>query len=250
LAVHLWPNIGMNSGLALTRQQVRRVDQLAVEQLGIAGVVLMENAGRNAAQRVLELLRQRRVARSSARVAVVCGGGNNGGDGYVVARHLHNAGVTVTLCPARDPAALTGDAMTNCLIATRMGLPMQMARDASELADASGNWDVTHVIVDALLGTGFTGTLRPPMAAVIDRINAAGRWEASVVAMDLPSGLDCDTGQPADPTIRADLTVTFVGPKVGFDRPSAREHLGQVVVADIGVPEALIEQARRETPAG
>lgn len=239
----------MNSNLVLTRQQVRRVDQLAVEQLGFASIVLMENAGRNVAEQVLELLRQRRVTRSSARVAVVCGGGNNGGDGYVVARHVHNAGVAVTICLVKDPAALTGDAMTNHLIAARMGLPMQMARDASELANASGNWDVTHVIVDALLGTGFAGTLRPPMAAVIDRINAAGRWEASVVAVDLPSGLDCDTGQPSDPTIRADLTVTFVAPKVGFDRPRAREHLGRVVVADIGTPAALIEQARRETPA-
>ena len=232
--------------VSLTRQQVRRVDRLAIEQIGIPGMVLMENAGRNAARSVLGLIDERKISPARPRVAVVCGGGNNGGDGYVVARHLHNAGVVIVLHPAKDPGTLTGDALRNYTAASKMGIEMRLARDEEELAAASADWDRAQVIVDALLGTGFSGAVRPPIDAVINRINEARSWGASIVSLDLPSGLDCDTGRPAKPTVRADLTVTFVARKVGFDRHGAAEFLGRVVVADIGAPTALIHQVAAE----
>lgn len=217
-----------------------------MEKIGIPGMVLMENAGRNAAQAVLALLDERKIDRGRARVAVVCGGGNNGGDGYVVARHLYNAGVWVVLHPVKDPRALAGDAQLNCTVAAKMGVEIRLARDKEELAAASADWDRAHVIVDALLGTGFVGVLRSPVDAVINRINKARTWGSSVVSLDLPSGLDCDTGRPARPTIRADLTVTFVARKVGFGRSGAAEFLGRVLVADIGAPPALIDRVVAE----
>ena len=221
----------------LTRNQVRRVDQLAIQQLGIPGLVLMENAGRQAATAVLELLGNPQ----QARVAVVCGGGNNGGDGYVVARHLHNKGVSVSLHPAKNPTLLTGDTLVNARIAQNMKLPFARIDDEEQRVAALANLNASDVIVDALLGTGFCGPVRPHTARIIEACNAAGRQGASVVALDVPSGLDCDSGQASDPTITADLTVTFVAPKVGFTQPQAIAHLGKIIVADIGAPPSLID---------
>ena len=228
--------------LSLTRNQVRRVDQLAIQQLGIPSLVLMENAGRQAAMAVLELLD----IQERTKVAVVCGSGNNGGDGYVVARHLHNAGSSVSLYPAKDPRQLSGDAMINASIVQNMKLPVVAAYHEEELASVEAGLNAADVIVDALLGTGFSGPVRPHTARIIDACNTAGRRQASIVALDVPSGLDCDLGQPGRPTIIADVTVTFVAPKVGFSQPAATSHLGKVVVADIGTPPSLIDQVRGE----
>ncbi len=233
---------------SLTRQQVRRVDQTAIDSLGIPGIVLMENAGRNAAEASARLLHEKsgKVARG-AYVAVICGGGNNGGDGYVVARHLHNRGAHVAVFAAKDPADLAGDALTNARIIQRMAVPIRLIDDPGTLGDAADHWRKADLIVDALLGTGFTGELRPATAKVITACNQSAAAGAAVVALDLPSGLDCDTGLPAHPTICADLTVTFAAPKIGFDHPAAHEHLGRVVVAEIGVPPELLEQVVTST---
>ena len=231
----------------LTRDQVRQVDRLAIDELGIPGVVLMENAGRNAADAVIEMLRSRRESDDPAgsRVAVVCGSGNNGGDGYVVARHLHNAGVQVTAHPAKDPQQLTGDAEVNFKIVQRMGLSIVPVADPASLAQAQTAWQGADVIVDALMGTGgtgFAGQVRPEMVRIIEACNAARSTGTAIVAIDVPSGLDCDTGLPARPTIIADLTVTFVAMKCGFGRPEAQKYTGRVIVADIGAPSVLIDR--------
>ncbi len=225
----------------LSRDQVRQVDRLAIEKLGISGLVLMENAGRQAADVVLELLRDiRRLPPSQARVAVLVGGGNNGGDGYVIARHLHNHGVTVALFAASDPVTLKGDAAVNHGICMKMSLSVRSIISHRHLAAESPAWANAHLIVDALLGTGFVGKVRPHMASVIQRCNAlAGPL---VVAVDVPSGLDCDTGQPSNATIRAHCTVTFVAQKQGFVAPGASDYTGRVIVADIGAPPTLVER--------
>lgn len=234
----------MSAMKALTRAQSRRVDELAVDALAMDGLVLMENAGRNAAAAAVALLARRRgLEPGDARVAVMCGGGNNGGDGYVVARHLCNAGASVRVYTAVDPGCLRGPALANCRVAQAMGLAPVPARDDRGLAAASRAWAHAHLIVDGLLGTGFAGEVRPHMAALITACNAARTAGALVVALDVPSGLDCDTGRPAEPTVTADLTVTFVAPKVGFDRPEAAGVLGEVQVADIGAPPWLAERA-------
>lgn len=212
--------------MRLTRDQVREVDRLAIEELGIPGIVLMENAARNAAAEALTMMP------AGGRATILCGGGNNGGDGYAMARLLHNAGRQVTIFAARDPASLTGDAAINAAIARQMGL---IFTDTPDLHDAD-------ILIDALLGTGFGGEVRQPLAGLIEAINAAGR---PVLAVDVPSGLDCDTGKPAAATVRADVTVTFVAEKVGFAAPTAGPYLGRVVVADIGAPASLIDRVLR-----
>lgn len=214
---------------SLTRAEVREVDRRAIEEFGVPGIVLMENAGRNAAM----LLHERAPA---ARLAIVCGKGNNAGDGFVIARHLANLGHDVRLLLACDPSEYRGDAAVNWRVVETMRLPVTVLATASreewERALAGADW-----IVDALLGTGATGAPRAAIATAIEAVNAvAARDHSGVFAVDLPSGLDCDTGEAPGACIRANLTATFVAPKVGFGRPEAARWLGEVHVLDIGAP--------------
>jgi NAD(P)H-hydrate epimerase len=222
---------------ALTRDEVRDVDRRAIEHYGLPGVVLMENAGRNAAQVLHGLVR---ASGPSGPISVACGRGNNGGDGFVIARHLENLGHDVRLLLACDPADYRGDAAINCRVAERSGSPIEVLADADR-----HRWerrlDGTAWIVDALLGTGVTGAARGAVATAIEAINhVRDRGAARVLAVDLPSGLDCDTGLPLGACVRADVTVTFVAAKSGFERPGAGQFTGAVHVADIGVPRALL----------
>lgn len=229
--------------LTLSRDDIRRIDKLAVEKLGIPGVVLMENAGRSAADIVLGILRDEQpVAAGKNSVAVLCGGGNNGGDGYVIARQLHIAGVGVRIYTAADRANLSGDAAINSAIASRMGLPSRDVLTLAQLDAASPELESADIFVDALLGTGFRGNVRSDLAAVIQLCNrlapAGGRRK--VVAVDVPSGLDCDSGLASNATIRADVTVTFVAMKRGFLNAAAEKYTGRVIVVGIGAPVELL----------
>ena len=217
---------------SLTRDEVRAFDRHAIEVLGLPGAVLMENAGRSAADEALRLLADR--GARPGRVCVLCGAGNNGGDGYVIARHLAIAGVDVALWSTLPGARLQGDAALNRRVAEALGLPIEPLEDADDLARAVRRWQGADLLVDALLGTGFRGTLRAPLDAVLAAANAAE--VGARLAVDLPSGLDCDTGAGSPATFRADVTVTFVARKRGFDRPSCAEWTGRVVVAGIGAP--------------
>ncbi len=233
----------MIDGLVLTRDQARSLDRLATEKYLIPSLLLMENAGINATAAILDLIENDcQVEPELSRVVVLCGGGNNGGDGYVIARHLHNWGAIVTVVATTDPADLTGDAQVNHQICTAMGVMILPALNGSQLDDVAGDWADAHVIVDAMLGTGFSGkaVVRPGVSEVIHRVNAMR--DPFVVAIDVPSGLDCDTGVPSNATIQADMTITFVGSKRGFDHEEADPFLGRLVVADIGVPPEAIEQ--------
>ncbi|GJQ26240.1 MAG: NAD(P)H-hydrate epimerase [Phycisphaerae bacterium] len=232
----------MNQELLLSREQVRRVDQRAIEAYGVPGIVLMENAGRGAA----EIIRQ--TCPSAHGAIIACGPGNNGGDGFVIARHLANAGWMVELLLACPADRLTGDAQVNFRITQRMNLPGTVISRASDADAARQRFTPTGVIVDALLGTGASGPPREPIASLIRAINSLRTADATqpphtVFAVDIPSGLDCDTGDAADPTVRADHTITFVAQKIGFRNPAARDWLGQVHVVDIGAPRAAIQDA-------
>ena len=229
----------------LTREQARRVDRLAEDELGVPGIVLMENAGRNAADAIADdLSANRGLAIVQACVHIYCGGGNNGGDGYVVARHLHNRGAAVHLFAHKPVDQLEGDAGTNAHICRRMGLPIHATNEADRKIESDGT-PRPSVVVDALLGTGFQGQLRPDLLNVIRTINAMRSEDnpPRIVALDIPSGLDCDTGEPAQAVVHADLTVTFVAPKQGFASPVAQQYLGEVRVADIGTPPGLTDRA-------
>lgn len=227
--VSSWP-----APLVLTREQVRRIDKLAMEEYGLHGIVLMENAGRNAAQ-IIDA-----EYGPDGRAFVVCGTGNNGGDGFVIARHLHNRGWAVRVLLAGDEARLSADCAANYRVARAMGLSLTVAADAATQAAALATIAADEVIVDALLGTGFAGEVRSPLAELIAGLGRMQR--RGLVAVDVPSGLDCETGAPAAATVRADLTITFVAVKRGFLQEVARPYVGQLVTADIGVPHELVEQ--------
>jgi NAD(P)H-hydrate epimerase len=223
----------------LNRQQVRRLDRRAIDEFGMSGLVLMENAGRGVAD-VLQ-----RTAPSGP-IVLCCGKGNNGGDGFVIARHLDLRGVAVRVLAFFQPQELTGDAAVNFRILQRCDVPIDVfdgpvapERLPATLADAA--W-----LVDALLGTGATGDPRPPLDVVIAAMNAAG---PPILAVDLPSGLDCDTGAAGRPTIRATRTCTFVAMKPGFLAPGAEQFTGSVQVLDIGAPRRLVEAMLSESPS-
>lgn len=215
----------------LTREQVRAIDRRAIDEFGIPGVVLMENAGRGATEVLLRL-------GVRGTVTVCAGKGNNGGDGFVIARHLDLHGQPVRVLLFARPEDLTGDAAVNYQIIARSGLPIAVFPDAT-FDDRSLQADLGRSawLVDALFGTGLTGAVRAPFDRVITAMNATG---VPVLAVDIPSGLDCDTGLPLGPCIRATHTVTFVAQKQGFANPAAKEWLGEVHVAHIGAPRALL----------
>jgi NAD(P)H-hydrate epimerase len=225
--------------------QIRDLDRRAIEEYGIPGVILMENAGRGAAEVAAEMLGDP----ADRRVVIFCGKGNNGGDGFVVGRHLHNRGARVEFvlaCPPEEINPWT-DAGINLQIAQKMGLHLHVAAPAPGVVDwgaedgrfeAAGLEQAADLIVDALLGTGLTGDAREPYLSLIRLINAADK---PVLAIDIPSGLDCDAGRVLRAAVRATRTATFVLPKVGFARAEGPAHVGQVIVVDIGIPKELVE---------
>jgi NAD(P)H-hydrate epimerase len=232
----------------LSRAEAREFDRRAIEEFAMPGVLLMENAGRGAAELLMRLNPERKP------VVILCGPGNNGGDGFVIARHLDAAGWPVT-CLAITDRPPTGDAGVNFQIATRANLLFLqfppgdgLVRDpvgtrALELAfsDGPATW-----VVDALFGTGLARPLAEPYASIIQEIEES---KCPVLALDIPSGLDADTGEPLGPTVRATHTATFVAPKRGFLNPRSKHWTGAIHVIDIGAPRALVDQYRRSAGA-
>ncbi|MCE5327164.1 MAG: NAD(P)H-hydrate epimerase [Planctomycetaceae bacterium] len=213
---------------ALSRQDVRAVDRWAIDELGIPGVILMENAGRQVADAACRLLG----SPGARRVAVMAGAGNNGGDGYVAARHLALRGAIVATFIISPIDRIEGDALIN-LKAIRALDHEIYAVTADAVAGLGKRLAEYDLVIDAVGGTGINGPLRGAAARAVEQINAAGR---PVVAVDIPTGLDCDSGLPNDPTVKATVTVTFVARKIGFEAPGAADYTGEVIVADIGVP--------------
>ncbi len=220
---------------------IRELDRRAIEEFGVPGIVLMENAGRGCAEFIANLKPQ-------GKVVICCGKGNNGGDGFVIARHLDRLGLQVEVLLFADPADLRGDALTNYEIVRRSQISLTICGDQAKpepawLALVIAKLQASGLLVDALLGTGTTGEPRFPLNLVIDTINAANK---PTIAIDLASGLDAATGIPAAATVRAAHTLTFVAQKTGFASAAARECLGVVHIIDIGAPRVLVEAIVRE----
>ncbi|WP_298862261.1 NAD(P)H-hydrate epimerase [uncultured Gimesia sp.] len=214
----------------LSRKEVRSVDQRTIKEFGLPGIALMENAGRC----VFELLM---ALNTTGPVKICAGKGNNGGDGFVIARHLDNAGIPVQIYLLTNPDQLRGDAAINFQVAARMGIPIHCDPDLSQPDEFRDFLKEADWIVDALLGTGVQGKIRPPFSMAIQLINdAAGKK----LAIDLPSGLDCDTGLPLGNCIIARETATFVAEKRGFSLPESRKYTGTVHVLDIGAPRQIV----------
>jgi NAD(P)H-hydrate epimerase len=217
--------------LLMSRDEVRAFDAWAINELGVPGIVLMENAGRGCAQFIIETLSKVK----KPKVCIFCGTGNNGGDGFVIARHLLNAGFAVTVVVCGNIAKIRNDARVNLDILTGLGLKIErLNMEGTEIIDdrVTKLANEANMIIDAIFGTGLTGTLRNEYKQLIESINELG---CPILSVDIPSGLDCDTGIPLSASIKANCTVTFVAVKKGFVFENARAYTGDIFIASIGV---------------
>jgi NAD(P)H-hydrate epimerase len=219
-----------------SRAQVREFDRLASERLGVPGLVLMENAGRGAAEVIARELGLAPPGAGAPRVIVVCGAGNNGGDGYVVARRLALLGARVEVWSAVEPGRLRDDAAVNQRACQQSLGPLKLLTKG-ELARFGEALSTAEAVVDALFGTGLERPIEGLMRQIVEHLNAA---PARRFALDLPSGLDADTGSVHGVAVRAHVTITFAAHKLGLLTPSGAEHAGRVELADIGVDERAL----------
>ena len=217
---------------AVTAEQMREVDRLMVEDYGIQLIQMMENAGRNLAE-----LSRRLLAGSlgGTRIAVLCGAGNNGGGGMVAARHLSNRGAEILLRTSHHSRSASSLPEVQAQILSRMGIQEHEQID----------FESCDLIVDAMIGYGLQGDPRGEIAEWIQQVN---RSSCKVLALDTPSGLDPTTGQPGTPCIHATATMTLALPKTGLLAPGARAHIGDLYLADIGVPPQLFAVLGIEIP--
>lgn len=225
----------MNAMRVLSARQMREADRRAIEDIGIPSIVLMENAGRQ----VVAALQSAFDSLASMRVTVLCGRGNNGGDGFVTARALVSADVDTAVALIGESSGLKGDARTNFDALKAIGV------DVVEIADA-GAWELhgselldANLIVDALVGTGLNAPLTGLYQTVVDDINAAA---APVASIDLPSGLSADSPEAPGPVVDATLTVTLAAPKISLVLPPGEALAGTLAIADIGIPPEVIAE--------
>ena len=195
----------------------------------------MENAGRNVAEEVLKML----PGTDSAKVAIFCGKGNNGGDGFVIARHLYNKGVDVSVYLTTEVSHVLsdGDASMNLKILLNMNFEIKELKE-EHIGEIGKELYEYNVIVDAIFGTGLRGEVREPVRTLIAKINDA---DMPVVSVDIPSGLSCDDGVVLGAAVKATKTVTFVAAKTGFFQECGQDYIGELIVSDISVPKELIE---------
>jgi NAD(P)H-hydrate epimerase len=216
----------------LTRDEVRSIDQIAADEYGLSTLVLMENAGRGAAQII------RDVAKPRSRIVIFCGAGNNGGDGGVAARFLDSWGFRVTVIWFAPPEKIAIDARVQHDILKCAELDQHTCHNDIDMRWLRQALRGSDWIVDGILGTGLTQAVREPVRSVIEIMNQAG---TPILALDLPSGLDADSGHPLGIAVKATITATFVAPKTGFSQPDAAQYTGRVEVVEIGVPRKILQ---------
>lgn len=210
----------------LTFAEVRQVDRDAIQQLGIPGLLLMENAARGACEVIHRM-------GSFHRIVIVAGPGNNGGDGLAIARLLAANALASEVLLVRADKSLSADAASNLAFLNAAGMPVIDA-GPNDVAQTLCKLTPQDLVIDALLGTGIRGIVAAPFDAAIQAMN---RSSAKVLAIDLPSGMNGDTGQPCGVCVQADETVTFVAEKVGFRSEAAKPFIGRVTVCHIGLPQ-------------
>ncbi len=221
----------------LTREQMRAYDACAIEQCAVPGLLLMENAGRGAADLIAE-------RGSYGPVIVVCGTGNNGGDGFVVARHLLARGIYAEAILLGEPEKVAGDAGVNLAAFLGVGGRVAVIEEGGDLDELSQALETATVVVDALFGTGLSRPVRGDHAAAIEAINAA---ECPCVALDIPSGIDANTGAVLGVAVRADATVTFGQLKSGLVQGGGVVHSGTITVVGLGFPDGgVLEEVGSE----
>lgn len=218
----------------VTAEEMRQADSSAINEYGIPGIVLMENAGQAVVRQAEKMLG----SLAGKKAAIFCGGGNNGGDGLVVARHLFNKGCEVRLYFLTDPEVFRGDALTNYDIITNMGIEGFLLSEGNRLNVARMALWSSDIAIDAIFGTGLHDNVHDTALNVINMLNESN---TPVIAVDIPSGLSSVTGQPLGGAVEADATVTFGYCKLGMTLPAARPYVGELVVADISLPAQIEE---------
>ncbi len=221
----------------VTTAEIKAIDQRAIAEYGIPGIVLMENAGNEVTRQIESIIGDL----YNKKISIFAGKGNNGGDGYVVARHLYNRGAKVKVFLVGSKGAVAGDALINLQIITQMGI------EVIEIVN-DGDWDkvkiaimFTDCLVDALLGNGFSGPLSGRMVEIVDSINKTNKV---VIAIDVPTGVDGDTGQVRGIAVKAHHTIAFSLPKQGLLLYPGASYAGDVSVADIGIPRTLLDDGK------
>ncbi len=216
----------------VTASESRQFDQLA-EKAGLPSLVLMENA----ALRIAEVLQQHFELDPPKRIVIVCGKGNNGGDGMALARHLSNIGFQVQVFLLAEPSELKGDAATNYKVAVNIGIPIQPIVSSEQLPQLIEPLQSADLVVDALLGTGITGEVRGLYAEVIPLIT---HHASRILSVDIPSGINSDTGEICGVAVRADATVTLGAVKLGLMLFPGADYAGDLFVGSLGIPDSLL----------
>ncbi|MGD2245543.1 MAG: NAD(P)H-hydrate dehydratase [Candidatus Aminicenantes bacterium] len=218
----------------LSSKQMKEIDRRAIQELGIPGPTLMENAGLQIYRKILEKFPNP----SKEKIVIIAGKGNNGGDGFVVARHLLKQGADPEVLLLALKKEVKGDAAGNLKVAERIGIKIHEIRSLKDLNLRKGKIFLASLLVDAIFGTGLT---KPAEGLYVKAIEMINKSKAFKVAVDIPSGLSSDTFQIIGPCVKADLTVTLAAPKISHVFPPAEECIGELVVADIGIPSSLFK---------
>ncbi len=224
----------------LTAEEMREVDRQASKTYGIPSIILMENAG----LRMVECIRKKYNELHALNVLILAGRGNNGGDGLVVARHLLNAGARVEIFLLGECGQLTADALLNYEILQKMGKTINPLVQEQDLDKFMLSLLSADLIIDAIYGIGFRGKLGEFESRIVKWVNAS---RARVIAADIPSGVEADTGNVHGEAVHADETVTFALPKLGLVLEPGNKYAGELTIADISIPQALLNDARWKT---
>ena len=225
---------------AAGQKEMQQMDQYTMEKLGLPGVVLMENAGAKVVEEIFAC-----APCKYPKVAVLAGGGNNGGDGFVIARRLFDVGLEPSLCLLVNPERLKGDAKVHFDVYVNRGFPVFYFFE-NTIEVFRNELDQADVIVDAILGTGVNGPVRAPVDQVISMVNEYNR--KIVISVDIPSGVSSDTGKAEGPAIKADKTITFVFPKKGFFLQDGPRYVGDWKAVDISVPPVIADELGLDLP--
>ena len=221
----------------VTSDEMKEIDRATMENYGVPPAVLMENAGANVTQAVLNEYGPVFLKKT----CIFCGGGNNGGDGFVIARHLKSEGAFVKVFFTGDKDALTKESKTNYEICGKYGVEILELKSSADLEKAGYDIMGCDLIIDALIGTGLKKNVEGFLVQLIVYLNNMGKYTVSV---DIPSGVDPDTGDIKGMAVYADLTVTFGLPKIGITIYPGLEYVGKLVVADINFPQELLSKPR------
>jgi NAD(P)H-hydrate epimerase len=230
-------NSGIHDMKIVSARQMQELDRSTINDIGIPGAVLMENAGRGAYEKIVEMIPDA----AGRPIAVLCGRGNNGGDGFVIARYFHTAGACVTAFLFADPGRVAGDALAKLEAFKEAGGSVMTITDEAQWRDAAPHLQKAGIIIDALLGTGLASEVQGVCRSAIESINALSG--AMVVAVDMPSGIDATTGAVLGAAAKAHLTCTFGFAKRGLVLHPGAAYAGRLEIIDIGIPAALAESS-------